>query len=114
MRTGAARFKQSLLARVDRDRLRHRLLLAQLVAAPVGLVVLAWLLVDELPMARIGANVGGVVLGLVLGVAGLVMFGARLALMARLFGIAVGGHDVWRVHLVSLFYYFFLPAGVGL
>lgn len=113
MRIAAVRFKQSLFARIDRDRLRQRLLLAQLVAAPVGLVVLGWLLVDELPMDRIGANAGGVLAGVVLGVVGLALFGARLALMARLFGIAVARRDVWRVHLVSLFYYFFLPAGVG-
>lgn len=113
MLRAATRYKHALFARIDRDRLRQRLLLTQLIAAPVGLVVLAWLLVDELPMDRIGANAGGVLAGIVVGLIGLVVFGARLHLMARLFGIAVSRHDTWRVHLVSLFYYFFLPAGVG-
>lgn len=98
---------------IDRTRLRQRLLLAQLVAAPIGLVVLAWLLVDELPLARIEENAVGVGAGVLVGLAGLQIFGARLHLVARLFGLEIDRHAVWRVHIVSLFYYFFLPAGVG-
>ncbi len=98
---------------IDRTRLRQRLLLAQLIAAPIGLVVLAWLLVDELPLARISENVVGVSAGVLVGLAGLQIFGARLHLVARLFGLEIARRAVWRVHIVSLFYYFFLPAGVG-
>ena len=98
---------------IDRAWLRQRLLFAQLIAAPIGLVVLAWLLVDELPLARISENVVGVSAGVLIGLAGLQVFGARLHLVARLFGLAIARRAVWRVHIVSLFYYFFLPAGVG-
>jgi len=99
--------------RVDRERLRSRLIVAQLIASPVGVVILAWLLVSELPTERLRAHTEEVGAALAAGVAGLVLFGVRLRLILRAFGLTLGRGNLWRIHLTSLFYYFFLPAGVG-
>jgi uncharacterized membrane protein YbhN (UPF0104 family) len=98
---------------IDREKLRRRLILAQLVAAPIGLVVLGVLLVWELPLARIHEAAGGVAAGVLVGLAGLEAFGARLWLLDRMFDLRVPVRAVWRIHVVTMFYYFFLPAGFG-
>ena len=98
---------------IDSDKLRHRLIVAQLIGAPVGLVVLGWLLVTELPLARIQDNWVGLAGAVLLGLLGLELFGVRLWLMARLFALDAPVGAVWRVHVVTMFYYFFLPSGVG-
>jgi uncharacterized membrane protein YbhN (UPF0104 family) len=98
---------------IDSDKLRHRLIVAQLIGAPVGLVVLGWLLVSELPLARVQDNWAGLAGAVLLGLLGLELFGLRLWLMARLFALDAPVAAIWRVHLVTMFYYFFLPAGVG-
>lgn len=87
--------------------------MAQLIAAPVGLVVLAVLLVRELPMDRIADHALGVAAGVLVGMAGLEVFGSRLGLVTRLFGYRVRAITIWRIHVVTMFYYFFLPAGFG-
>ncbi|WP_156092450.1 hypothetical protein [Rhodovibrio salinarum] len=98
---------------IDSDKLRHRLIVAQLVGAPVGLVVLGWLLVNELPLQQLQENWIGLASSVLLGLLGLELFGVRLWLMARLFALDAPVRAVWRVHVVTMFYYFFLPAGVG-
>lgn len=101
------------LKTLDRAKLRRRLLIAQLTAAPVGLVVLAVLLHRELPMQRIQEQGLGVATGLAIGLIGLEVFAVRLQVVARLFGLRVRRGAVWHIHVVTMFYYFFLPAGVG-
>jgi uncharacterized membrane protein YbhN (UPF0104 family) len=98
---------------IDSDKLRHRLIVAQLIGAPVGLVVLGWLLVTELPLQRVQDNWAGLMGAVLLGLLGLELFGVRLWLMARLFALDAPVRAIWRVHVVTMFYYFFLPSGVG-
>lgn len=87
--------------------------MAQLIAAPIGLTVLAVLLTRELPLQRIHDHALGVATGVTVGLVGLEVFGYRLGVVARLVGLRVRAAKVWRVHVVTMFYYFFLPAGVG-
>jgi uncharacterized membrane protein YbhN (UPF0104 family) len=98
---------------IDSDVLRHRLIVAQLIGAPVGLVVLGWLLVTELPLERLQDHWVGLAGSVMLGLVGLELFGLRLWLMARLFYLDAPVHSIWRIHVVTMFYYFFLPAAVG-
>lgn len=103
----------SRLSNVDREKLRHRLVLAQFIAAPIGLIVLCGLLWRELPMHRIGENALGIGASVLIGVLGLEAFAVRLGLIVRLFGLSASKAAIWRIHTVTLFYYFFLPAGIG-
>lgn len=98
---------------INRALLRRRLVVAQLLAAPVGLIVLGWLLLSELSLDRLTDEAGTIAVAIIVGVAGLQLFAVRLRHVVELFELEVARGAIWRVHLVSLFYYFFLPAGLG-
>lgn len=102
-----------MLRWLRRPATRRWLVLGQLVVAPVGLAVLAYLLVEELPFARLAAAAFTLAASFAAALAGYAAFGLRLGHVLAAFAVAVPARAVWRIHVSSLFYYFFLPAGIG-
>lgn len=88
-------------------------LLAELIVVPIGLGVLFYLLVQALPLIELRHTAGVVVASAGLAVLGYALLALRLSCVLTAFGITLADASAWRVHLGSLFYYFFLPAGVG-
>ncbi len=75
--------------------------------------MLAWLLATELPFERLAAQSLAIVGALALGLLGYASLVWRLDHVVRLFALRVAWPSLARIHAVTLFYYFFLPAGVG-
>ncbi len=92
---------------------RRFLLLAQVIVAPVGLVTLFWLLIQELPLVALRDAAVAVTASFALALLGYALFAIRLSWVLDAFSIRLRRTSLWRIHLTSLFYYFFLPAGVG-
>lgn len=103
----------SVIAKLSAPGVRRVLLLAQVVVAPVGLVTLVYLLVAELPLAALGDAAVAVTASFAVALLGYSVFAFRLASVLGAFSIRLRRGSLWRIHLTSLFYYFFLPAGVG-
>lgn len=55
----------------------------------------------------------GIGAGVLVGLCWLELFGYRLAAVVRLVGLRTPWPAVWRIHVVTMFYYFFLPSGFG-
>lgn len=89
------------------------LLLLQLAVVPAGLLVLFYLLVERLPLVELRAAAAVVAASFVFALFGYGLFALRLAYMLEAFSIPLTRYEIWRIHLTSLFYYFFLPAGAG-
>jgi len=98
---------------LQRSRVRRALLLVELIVIPIGLATLFYLLVNALPFVQLGDAIGVVVASFGIALLGYTLFALRLSQVLRAFAIPVGQGDVWRIHMMSLFYYFFLPAGIG-
>ncbi|WP_435104572.1 hypothetical protein [Arhodomonas sp. AD133] len=96
-----------------RDRLWRWYLAAQAVIAPTGVAVLVYLLVQALPFVRVSDVAAPLLLSCLVAAAGYAAFGLRLGWVLDAFSLKMPWPSVWRIHLTSLFYYFFLPAGVG-
>lgn len=86
----------------------------EVVFVPIGLVVLIWLTASERAIQLV-ANAGwSVLLGVVLSQISVVMFSVRLRLVLTLAGVRVTLWEATRLHVQSMFYYFFVPFGVGM
>jgi len=92
---------------------RRALLLAELVLVPAGLLLLFDLLVGALPLVRLRDALGAVGVSFTLALAGYGLFALRLSHVLAAFAIPLERASLWRIHVTSLFYYFFLPAGIG-
>lgn len=101
------------IARLQSPKVRRFLLLAQIIVAPVGLVALLWLLIEELPLVALGEAAVAVSASFAVALSGYGLFAIRLARVLEAFSIPLRRMSLWRIHLTSLFYYFFLPTGVG-
>ncbi|MDZ7788495.1 MAG: lysylphosphatidylglycerol synthase domain-containing protein [Halofilum sp. (in: g-proteobacteria)] len=102
-----------IIARLNTPRVRRFLLLTQVIVAPVGLVTLVWLLMRELPLVALREAAVAVAASFGLALLGYGLFAIRLSRVLDAFSIRLRRASLWRIHLTSLFYYFFLPAGVG-
>lgn len=102
-----------MLGLLKNPAIKRRLIATELIVVPVGVALLFYLLVDSLPFVRLSDALGAVALSFVLALAGYAAFAYRLGYVLRAFAIPIATTTVWRVHLTSLFYYFFLPAGIG-
>ena len=89
------------------------LVLGELVVVPIGLVTLFYLLVEALPLVKLRDAAGAVAASFVFALAAYALFALRLGLVLEAFRLSLPRASVWRIHLSSLFYYFFLPAGIG-
>jgi len=98
---------------LQQPRVRRALLLVELIVIPIGLAALFYLLIDALPLVRLGDAAVVVAASFGFALLGYALFWLRLACVLRAFGIPVEQADTWRIHMMSLFYYFFLPAGLG-
>lgn len=98
---------------LKRPRVRRFVLLTQVIIAPLGLVTLLWLLMRELPLVVLQDAAIAVAASFALALLGYSLFGIRLSRVLDAFSIRLRRASLWRIHLTSLFYYFFLPAGVG-
>lgn len=98
---------------MNNPRVWRAVLITELIVVPVGLLALFYLLVDALPVVELADAAGAVALSFALAVVGYALFAVRLACVLEAFRISLTQVSVWRVHLSSLFYYFFLPAGIG-
>lgn len=98
---------------LSNPKVRRCLLLAQVVIVPVGLVTLFWLLIEELPLVALRDAAIAVTASFALALLGYSLFAIRLSWVLDAFSIHLRRPQLWRIHLTSLFYYFFLPAGVG-
>ncbi len=101
------------IAKLNDPGVRRALLLAQVVVAPVGLVTLLYLLIEELPLVALRESVIAVTASFGVALLGYGLFALRLASILEAFSIRLRRTSLWRIHLTSLFYYFFLPAGIG-
>lgn len=101
------------VATLNTPKVRRFLLLAQVIVAPVGLVALLWLLIQELPLVALRDAATAVAASFAVALLGYSLFAIRLAWVLNAFSIHLRRASLWRIHLTSLFYYFFLPAGVG-
>ncbi len=101
------------IATLNTPKVRRFLLLAQIIVAPVGIVALAWLLIEELPLAALRDAAIAVTASFAVALLGYSLFAIRLSWVLDAFSIRLRRRSLWRIHLTSLFYYFFLPAGVG-
>lgn len=101
------------IARLNTPKVRRFLLLAQVIVAPVGLVTLIYLLIEELPLVALRDAATVVTASFAVALLGYSLFAIRLSWVLDAFSIPLRRTSLWRIHLTSLFYYFFLPAGVG-
>ncbi|MFW5969718.1 MAG: lysylphosphatidylglycerol synthase domain-containing protein [Halofilum sp. (in: g-proteobacteria)] len=101
------------IATLKSPRVHRYLLLAQVIVAPLGLVTLLWLLIRELPLVALQDAAIAVGASFALALLGYGLFALRLSWVLDAFSIRLRRVSLWRIHLTSLFYYFFLPAGVG-
>ena len=101
------------MALLRNPRLRRAWLVAGVVVVPAGLAALFVLLVRRLPLVELSETAGVVTASFALALAGYALFARRLARVLEAFFIRLPRASVWRIHLSSLFYYFFLPAGIG-
>lgn len=101
------------IATLNTPKVRRFLLLAQVVVVPIGLVTLFWLLIQELPLVALRDAAIAVTASFALALLGYALFAIRLSWVLDAFSIHLRRASLWRIHLTSLFYYFFLPAGVG-
>ena len=102
-----------LVSKLNEPGVRRFLLLAQIIVAPVGLVTLLYLLIEELPLVALREAAIAVTASFAVAMLGYGLFAIRLAWILDAFSIRLRRASLWRIHLTSLFYYFFLPAGVG-
>ena len=102
-----------IIARLNTPKVRRFLLLTQVIVAPVGLVILFWLLMRELPLVALREAAVAVAGSFAAALLGYSLFAIRLSRVLDAFSIHIRRTSLWRIHLTSLFYYFFLPAGVG-
>ncbi len=102
-----------VIATLKAPKVRRFLLLAQVVVAPVGLVALLWLLIEELPLVALRDAAVAVTASFAVALLGYGLFAIRLSWVLDAFSIHLRRASLWRIHLTSLFYYFFLPAGIG-
>lgn len=112
-RARVARWPMRVLATLKKPQVRRCLLLTQVIIAPLGLVTLLWLLIQELPLVALRDAAIAVAASFGLALLGYGLFGIRLSRVLDAFSIHLRRASLWRIHLTSLFYYFFLPAGVG-
>lgn len=101
------------IATLNTPKVRRFLLLVQVIVAPVGLVALFYLLFQELPLVALRDAVTAVTASFAVALLGYCLFAIRLSWVLDAFSIRLRRTSLWRIHLTSLFYYFFLPAGVG-
>lgn len=88
-------------------------LLTELIVVPIGLLALFYLLVNALPLVELSDAAGAVAISFGAALVGYGLFAVRLSWVLESFRIPLRRVSVWRIHLTSLFYYFFLPAGIG-
>jgi uncharacterized membrane protein YbhN (UPF0104 family) len=89
-------------------------LLAKLGLVVGGLVFLLRWAVESLPGDDLSISPLAVIGAILLNQAALLMAALRLRATLRAFGVAIGRRDAFRIHLQSLFYFFFVPLSVGL
>lgn len=83
------------------------------VITPIGLGVLLYLFASGGFMADLALADATIFLGLAISQAAGLLVAMRLGVVLRCFGIRLRPMDQWRIHLQSIFYYFFLPFGFG-
>lgn len=86
----------------------------EVVFVPVGLVILLWLTASERAIQLVSHAGWSVLLGVVFSQLSVVMFAVRLRLVLTMAGIRVSVWEATRLHVQSMFYYFFVPFGVGM
>lgn len=101
------------IAALNTPKVRRFLLLAQVVVVPVGVVTLFYLLIEELPLVALRDAAVAITASFAVALLGYGLFAIRLSWVLEAFSINLRRVSLWRIHLTSLFYYFFLPAGVG-
>lgn len=89
-------------------------LLAKLGFVAGGLAFLLRWAVESLPGDGLSISPLAVIGALLLNQAALLMAALRLRATLNAFGVAIDRRDAFRIHLQSLFYFFFVPLSVGL
>ncbi len=86
----------------------------KLIGAPVGLVVLVLMLKEEAAFHDVGHAWRTLLVALLVNQLALTLFAIRMRSLLGVFGISIGLLDAHRIHLQSLFYFFFVPMSVGM
>lgn len=94
-------------------RTRRALLALRLVLSVAGLAVLAVLVGRRADLGRLAGVLPWLALSFVVAQAGLGLFAARLRQVLSVLSLELPLGTAVRVHYQSMFYYFFVPAGVG-
>jgi len=92
----------------------RRVILIRIGLIVVGLALLLGWVLEQWPQEALRIPYGYLLAALLLNQAALLAAALRLQATLGIFGIAIGSGQALRIHLQSLFYFFFVPMSVGL
>jgi uncharacterized membrane protein YbhN (UPF0104 family) len=92
---------------------RRIAIILEVVLVPVGLLVLIWLIVSERSIQSLAHAGGSLLVGVGLSQLSVLLFSMRVRLVLTLADVQISAWEATRLHVQSMFYFFFVPFGVG-